>query len=1189
MNPNSTFLKSTWDRIDAICDRFESDRRHGRLQPLTSYLADEIEGAERDLLVCELLALEYELFPETEESVVLARFVSTLPDDDAYRVQAAHDRIQSRRSQRAKSEVPAKAQIAPGNQLGPYTIVDLIGSGGMGQVYKARHAAMGREVALKVLSSNLVDSPEALRRFRREIRAAAQLDHPNVVSAFDAGEDKGVHFLVMQFVDGRDLASFVKSKGPLSVSQAARCVVHAAKGLDYAHRQGIVHRDIKPHNLMADRAGVIRVLDLGLARFESNSNDPAQSELTGQGTFLGTVDYMAPEQTVDTRTADRRADIYSLGCTLYFLLTGHAVYDGDTIMKRILAHRESPIPRLFDSDGTGASPLEPVFRRMVAKAPDDRYQSMSDVIAAIRSCLDQPSGSDGYVESAVIPYPDPAHRSSGSQATQTIEFVDTLISPARSATWRTIFQGRHRRIRFLALLAVVLVVIGAVLAVRDFTSGDSPVGRVASSSARKVPSHDDHSQGSDSGEIKKAIQNLVAAAPDSVVAAIDNLKQFDMSLVRPELLESYVAYNDNSDERRNISLALLPVDDSQIEYLSRRILKANSAEFQLLTQVLKDRSETVVPLLWDACRSETSSSGEKLRGFAAQAEFDAENELWAQCGNIVLESLVQENNETAFWLDRLKPVTGHLRPFLVQAFSDDDSDRRRLATTWLLSEPDHNIPLLTSLVPKLVDSSQFAALETTLRKFGAEATLHLEKHLSVDAEQVLDKDILLSRLRVAGMLLQLEQSDTLFRLLSDPAEAHFRSGFAQHLPNIAPGARTSDLLAKAQRPLVRTVLLKSLGLHQEDLTDAERNSAIESAKSSFMAAREVAEHSMAEWFLRRAGEVQWLAATTTKLSTEGITADRNWYVSKSRLTMAIFDDPDGDNQAGDRFAISTHEVPVSLFNQFREAHPDFRTESIDRMSPLVRNQLVAAMRINVNATWPAETVTDHIRAMEEKSLERPEQGVELSNYALESPQPADLPVTRINWFEAAAMCRWISEIEGLAEMDNCFPQLDRFDPAEIGVTAERFGNVNNYNVIEHIVVKLRTDPLKRTGYRLPTTREWNLALTATRAYQQIDTEQNSVKSPSDAAAAIGSMPPNDRGLFEMPGNVREWCLESPAEDGALPVRFGDQRAVADRSWRASTRKGQMVNSTGPQYASFRAHDLGFRIARTLPDEPSEQN
>lgn len=270
--------------------------------------------------------------------------------------------------------------------FGNYVILDKLGEGGMGTVYKAEHRRMHRVVALKVVSTSAMKSPDAVKRFHREVRTAAQLTHPNIVVAYDADESNGVHFLVMEFVDGSDLSSYIKQNGPLSIGQAVDCLTQAARGVEYAHQQGIVHRDIKPHNLLIDSNGTVKILDMGLARLSSSVaavGGADASSLTESGAIMGTIDYMSPEQALDTKHADARSDIYSLGCTLFYLITGRPCFKGDSMMKKLLAHREAPIPSLLDFNKEATPELNAVFQRMVAKSPADRFQSMPEVIAAL--------------------------------------------------------------------------------------------------------------------------------------------------------------------------------------------------------------------------------------------------------------------------------------------------------------------------------------------------------------------------------------------------------------------------------------------------------------------------------------------------------------------------------------------------------------------------------------------------------------------------------------------------------------------------------------------------------------------------------------------------------------------------------------------------------------------------------------
>jgi len=276
--------------------------------------------------------------------------------------------------------------------LGNYTILDKIGAGGMGQVFKAEHRRMHRTVAIKILPRSEVKSTSGIARFLREAEAAARLTHPNIVAAYDADEANDIHFLVMEYVEGSDLSALVKKDGPLSVRKAVNYVLQAARGLEFAHGEHVVHRDIKPANLLLDKKGTVKILDMGLARVEMGHGAAAQADLTGSGAVIGTVDYMAPEQGVSTKKAGARADIYSLGCTLHYLLTGKPVYDGDTVTAKLLAHHQQPVPDLCKLNDDVPEPLQSIFSQMVAKRIEDRFQTMSEVVGALEAFEASTSG-----------------------------------------------------------------------------------------------------------------------------------------------------------------------------------------------------------------------------------------------------------------------------------------------------------------------------------------------------------------------------------------------------------------------------------------------------------------------------------------------------------------------------------------------------------------------------------------------------------------------------------------------------------------------------------------------------------------------------------------------------------------------------------------------------------------------------
>ena len=343
--------------------------------------------------------------------------------------------------------------------LGNYVLMEKIGAGGMGQVFKARHRRMDRLVAVKLLPASMTKDASAIARFEREVKAAAKLRHPNIIAADDADQANGVHFLVMELVDGQDLSALVKKNGPFSVDKAVNYILQAAKGLEFAHAEGVVHRDIKPANLLLDKKGTVKILDMGLARLSLDGDDAPQADLTSTGTIMGTVDYMAPEQALDTKSADARADIYALGCSLYYLLIGKATYDGDTLMKKLLAHREQPIPSLRATRPEVSDQLETVFKKMVAKKLEDRYQTMTALIADLERC----SSVQPATQTFQLPVSTAVANTSKLSSSQMTSVEATILSTpsAKTAPTKT---GHTRKLTLLgaafvgvAMLAVIIV------------------------------------------------------------------------------------------------------------------------------------------------------------------------------------------------------------------------------------------------------------------------------------------------------------------------------------------------------------------------------------------------------------------------------------------------------------------------------------------------------------------------------------------------------------------------------------------------------------------------------------------------------------------------------------------------------------------------------------------------------------
>ncbi len=353
---------------------------------------------------------------------------------------------------------------------GDYRVLAKLGQGGMGAVYKAVHTRLGKVVAVKVLPAGRVADPRAVARFHREMEAVGALEHPNLVRALDAREEAGVHLLVMEYLEGTDLGRFLHRHGPLPVAVACEVVRQAAVGLQYAHeRFGLVHRDLKPSNLMLTPDGTVKVLDLGLARLArplENGPQPDAADLTSADECLGTYDYMAPEQWLEPSAVDVRADIYSLGCTLFQLLTGRLPYSGpeyDTPGKKMRGHAGRPLPPWPAFRADIPAELHAVLERMTAKEPARRFASPGEVAAALAPFCASHDLPDLLASRSQSADPAPA---------QPIQRAATNAPPGLAAYWRQWVVGGIGAAAVAALIGLILWAVARI-------PSPSPTNRMA--------------------------------------------------------------------------------------------------------------------------------------------------------------------------------------------------------------------------------------------------------------------------------------------------------------------------------------------------------------------------------------------------------------------------------------------------------------------------------------------------------------------------------------------------------------------------------------------------------------------------------------------------------------------------------------------------------------------------------------
>ena len=424
--------------------------------------------------------------------------------------------------QSPQSEPMATVAPAPGQLIGDYEILEQIG-GNMGFVFKARHLLLDKVVALKLVPADWMADPARLARFEREMRVMGQLEHPNLVTAADARRVDEWHLVAMELIDGVDLLQLVRIHGHLPVAAACEAARQAAQGLQFAHEHGLIHRDIKPSNLMLTRAGTVKVIDMGLAL----PRDDSTVQLTQTGIVMGTMSYCAPEQFCDASHVDIRADIYSLGCTLYHLLTGRAPYSPRKSVPEIMqAHLHEPFPSLAEACADAPVGLEAVLARMTAKDRRERFSNPGEVAAAL-----EPFARGAELGPLV---PKTTQQTPPQRAT-----AGKLPSPAgRQRTASQEQRPRARWPRLAALLVLLIAVAGAALLLVNLRKGDPVVALMDTTAEGGVYDEENKGTGNTNAEeIKKVLQDILPRRRMTSYVLSSEWKSEETLLVRnPQLV-----------------------------------------------------------------------------------------------------------------------------------------------------------------------------------------------------------------------------------------------------------------------------------------------------------------------------------------------------------------------------------------------------------------------------------------------------------------------------------------------------------------------------------------------------------------------------------------------------------------------------------------------------------------------------
>ena len=467
-------VRETWEQVDAYVQRFEEAWHKGGRPAIDDFLPRDGPPELRRLVLIELVEVAIERRRLAGEQVEREEYLNLYPE-----LRAAGASPTASTVLQEVSPAPQPG-LHPPFTLGQYQVESKIGQGGMGMVFRARHTRLKKPVAIKILPPDCTADHLAVARFQREMEAIGLLDHPNIVRATDAGEVSGIHFLVMDLVEGIDLSRLVRLHGQLPVAEACELVRQAAVGLECAHEHGLVHRDIKPSNLLLSAKGELKILDLGLALLTRGGQH--STVLTGSHLVMGTADYMAPEQWEASHAVDIRADVYSLGCTLYTLLIGRAPFGGSkykSAPKKMAAHLNEPVKSVRGQRPEVPEPVEQLLRRMTAKDAVDRPARPQEVAETLKSFA---TGANlpPLVKQALEKTPAAA----GDAVTVSrVSTADATRAPAPST------RKKRRRLLWTIAAAVVLMLIALpiLVVVRPWSSNEDDTERTLTPPPAQTP------------------------------------------------------------------------------------------------------------------------------------------------------------------------------------------------------------------------------------------------------------------------------------------------------------------------------------------------------------------------------------------------------------------------------------------------------------------------------------------------------------------------------------------------------------------------------------------------------------------------------------------------------------------------------------------------------------------------------
>lgn len=982
-----------------------------------------------------------------------------------------------------------------------YELIAEVARGGMGVVYRARQISLNRVVAVKMILAGQLASQSDVLRFRSEAEAAANLQHPNIVSIYEVGEYGGQHYFSMQFIDGRSLTELVRD-GQLPARKAVEIVRTVADAVQYAHDQGILHRDLKPSNILIDRHGEPHLTDFGVAKRLSG-----ESQITATGAILGTPGYMPPEQAAGKREVGPAADVYALGGILYESLTGRPPFKGERVVDVLMQvmNSEPVSPRVLNP--SVPEDLATVCLKCLQKEPHRRYATASALSADLGRWLEG-------------------------------EPIEARPIGRLERTWRWC-----RRNPLVAGLLATLVLIG----VAAFVSVTSQ-WLVAQSALRRM-------QQAQAERAMAQVDALMKAAPDSLSSLLDSLEPYQEQIA-PRLRE-LLARQDLSDvERLRASLALLPLDPSQAAYLRERLLSVGPDELLAVREALYPYRDQLREGLWavlnDARRppAERFAAGLVLAGYDPDIDGDPSRQ-WQASAAFLTEKLLEAigSNPSSYepLLAALRPARGILLEPLTAAFRDEQQPDsvRDFATNILVDYAADRPPVLAELLLD-ADPRQFQAIKPVLARSSSDATTILQSELARESGPDVterDKDHFARRQANAAIaLLQLGVTEPLWPLLKHSEDPRLRSWLVERLAALGTDpALLAARLKNENDTTARRAIILALGSYDPADVPAElRNAILEHCTALYPSDPDGGMHSAIEWLARRWGESNRLDAAA--IAADSQTTPR-WITAVEGHTLVVID------------GRSTFKMGSPSREPQRSVAERPRPMTIGRSFAMATKEVTVEQYLNFCRATKAP----------------------IPLYTRMHSPVGDGPMIMVTWYRAAQYCRWLSQQAGIPEEQMCYPPLDEIKE---GMTPY-------------------PDYLERTGFRLPTEAEWEFAAragtTSSRSFgnseELLSHYAYYLLNGEDRAWPCGSLKPNDLGLFDMYGNVWEWCQDrwtsywetSAKEDrpDPTPIRDSENRVIRGGSFESPAKFVRSAFHDRSEKPIAASDEYGFRVVRTV--------